>query len=264
MRIAPRIGKLGAIGTLAVAAAMVASFAPAANAAGHGTVASTNPLQNLKIGPASSVTSSNWGGYADTSAGGAYTLVSSKWTEPSVTCGSGTQIAVFWVGIDGYTSGTVEQDGTLAECDNGTPTYATWWEMYPSNAVQEVGLTVQPGDKITSVVSRNGSTYTLTVTDATHPANSFTRTETCASCQNSSAEWIAERPSGSGGLFSLPNFGNIVFKKDKAAVGGNSGSISNFPFDSITMTNSSSQTLVSVGPLKKHGKSFRATWHQSS
>lgn len=258
------MGRIGALGTLAVAAVMVASFASSANASIHVTQAKTNPLQNLKVGPAGSTTSSNWGGYADTSGGGAYTLVSSKWTEPSVQCGSGTQIAVFWVGIDGYTSGTVEQDGTLAECDNGSVTYATWWEMYPTNAVQVVGTTVKPGDKITSVVKRNGTSYTLTVKDKTTPANSFTRTETCSSCQNSSAEWIAERPSGSGGLFSLPNFGTINFMKDKAAVGSNKGSISNFPFDSITMTNSSNQTLVSVSGLSDGGKTFSATWHQSS
>src|SRR5262245_7033344 len=58
-------------------------------------------------------TSSNWSGYAVT--GGRYTSVSASWTEPSVSC-SGTAYSSFWVGLDGDTSGTVEQTGTDADC----------------------------------------------------------------------------------------------------------------------------------------------------
>jgi hypothetical protein len=264
VRFAPRFGKVAALTSLAAAGVLVASLAPAATAASS-TAARTGPaidLHTLKVGPANQTTSHNWGGYADTSGGGSYSKVSSSWTEPKVTCGSGTELAVFWVGIDGYTSGTVEQDGTLAECDGGQATYATWWEMYPTNSVQVVGQSVQPGDKVTSVVTRNGSSYTLTVTDKTHPANSFSTTQSCASCQNSSAEWIAERPSGSGGLFVLPDFGKIAFKNDMA-VAGKKGSISKFPNDAITMVNDSQKTLVSVSGLKKGGKQFTATWKAS-
>jgi hypothetical protein len=169
---------------------------------------------------------------------------------------------VFWVGIDGYSSGTVEQDGTLAQCSGGVASYYTWWEMYPSNSVQVVGTSVQPGDKITSSVVRSGTTYTLRVVDSTNPANSFSLNETCGSCANSSAEWIAERPSGQSGPFPLPDYGKISFNKDKATSNTTSGSISQFPYDAITMVNSQGQTLASVGSLKKHGTKFVDTWHQ--
>jgi hypothetical protein len=254
------------VGALVVSGVLVASFAPAASAArpvvipGH-----TNPIQQLQhmsIGPAGNVTSTNWSGYAATSAGGTYSQVSSKWKEPSVKCTQTESIAVFWVGIDGYTSGSVEQDGSLAYCLQGVATYYTWWEMYPTNAVQIVGMTVQPGDKITSSVVRSGSSYTLKVIDATHSANSFTMNESCGSCANSSAEWIAERPSGGSGLYPLPDFGKISFSKDDATSNTASGSISQFPNDAITMINSSNQTLASVGNLKKQGKKFVDTWHQ--
>ena len=56
-----------------------------------------------------------------------------------MTCTSATSLAAFWVGIDGYSSSSVEQDGTLVECYRGTAYYYTWWEMYPTNAIQVVG-----------------------------------------------------------------------------------------------------------------------------
>lgn len=217
---------------------------------------------NLRIGPATHTQSTNWSGYADTSAGGTYTKVSSNWTEPSVTCNSTESIAVFWVGIDGYDSGTVEQDGTLAYCYEGSLTQYTWWEMYPNNDVQIVGSSVQAGDKIRSVVTRSGSSYTLTVKDITHPANSFTEKTSCSSCENNSAEWIAERPSGSSGLYPLPDFGKIVFQKCTAKGSSGSGSISAFPNDQITMVNSSGDVLAQPSKLRRGGKVFTDTWKQ--
>jgi Peptidase A4 family len=259
-----RFGRYGVVGCLAATGLLIASLAPPASASHPSVFAQTGPahLLHLKVGPAGQTQSTNWSGYAATSAGGTYSQVSSTWQEPAVQCAGGPeQIAVFWVGIDGYTSGTVEQDGSLADCSGGVASYYTWWEMYPANSVQIVGTTVQPGDHITSSVVRSGNTYTLKVTDQEHPANSFTTTQTCA-CANSSAEWIAERPSGGGGLFPLPNFGKIVFKHDAATSSTGSGSISQFPNDAITMVNNSHQTLAKPGALKKQGSKFAVKWFQ--
>ena len=62
------------------------------------------------------VSSSNWAGYAATGAAGSFTSVSASWTQPTASCASGSQYAAFWVGLDGYTSKTVEQIGTEADC----------------------------------------------------------------------------------------------------------------------------------------------------
>ena len=59
---------------------------------------------------------------------------------------------MFWVGIDGFTSGSVEQDGTLIECSGGRAFYFTWWEMFPTNSIQVVGSSVRPGDAISASV----------------------------------------------------------------------------------------------------------------
>ncbi len=100
----------------------------------------------------------------------------------------------------------MEQDGTLAECYLGSLYQYTWWEMYPTNDIQVVGSSLAAGDSITSSVVRTGTSYTLKVTDSTHSTDSFSTTQTCSSCANSSAEWIAEAPSGSSGVYPLAHF----------------------------------------------------------
>ena len=100
----------------------------------------------------------NWSGYGDTNSGKqVYSQVAGSWTQPSVSCTKEDQVVVTWVGLDGLTDGTVEQDGTLAQCFQGTAFYYTWWEMFPTNDIQLVGSTVRPGDKVTSSVVRKGT-----------------------------------------------------------------------------------------------------------
>jgi hypothetical protein len=208
------------------------------------------------------VSSTNWSGYADT--GSSFSKVSASWTEPSASCGFSTQLAAFWVGIDGYSSDSVEQDGTLIECYLGTAYQYTWWEMYPTNDIQVVGETLAPGDAITSTVTRSGTNYTLTVTDSTHSANSFTETESCSSCANSSAEWIAEAPSGSTGVYPLADFKSWTASNASVTEGSTSGVISSFTDDEITMIDSSGRTKALPGSLNSAGNSFSVAWERAS
>lgn len=211
------------------------------------------------------VSSTNWSGYADDNTkGNTYTTITGKWKEPSVSCTSTTSLAAFWVGIDGYTSSSVEQDGTLAECYLGTAYYFSWWEMYPSNAIQVVGQTVAPGDSISASVVKSGSNYTLKVTDSTHTANSFTTTQSCSSCVDTSAEWIAEAPSGSAGVYPLSNFHTWTESSATVKSGSTTGVISTFPDDEITMINSSGATKAKPGALNSSGNGFTVTWERAS
>jgi len=210
----------------------------------------------------SKVSSTNWSGYADT--GSSFSKVSASWTEPSASCGYTTQLAAFWVGIDGYSSDSVEQDGTLIECYLGTAYQYTWWEMYPTNDIQVVGETLAPGDAITSTVTRSGTNYTLTVTDSTHSANSFTETESCSSCANSSAEWIAEAPSGSTGVYPLADFKSWTASNASVTEGSTSGVISSFTDDEITMIDNAGRTKALPGSLNSSGNSFSVAWERAS
>jgi hypothetical protein len=223
------------------------------HATNHGIFSHTTRVKGL-----TQVQSTNWSGFADTST--TFSTITGNWIEPSVSCSGKTTLAVFWVGIDGFTSGTVEQDGTLAECSGGRAFYFTWWEMFPTNAIQVVGSSVQPRDSIRASVVRSGTSYALQVTDSSHPANSFTTTQSCAGCANSSAEWIAEAPSGSGGVLPLANFHSWTLSG--ATV--NSGVISSFPDDEITMVDNAGRVKAQPGPLNGSGNGFSVTWVRST
>ncbi len=213
----------------------------------------------------SNVQSTNWSGYADT--GSSFTNVSASWTEPGTTCSSRTtSLAAFWVGIDGYSSNSVEQDGTMIECYHGTAYQYTWWEMYPTNDVQVVGQTAAAGDAITASVVRTGTSYKLTVTDSTHTADSFTKTETCSasSCVDSSAEWIAEAPTGSSGVEPLSDFGTWTASNAAVTEGTTAGTISSFTDDEITMIDSSGATKALPGALNSAGTGFSVTWERAT
>jgi hypothetical protein len=262
---------------------LLAGFSPAASAttaSGSARAAALAQLRHLMVGQdpdhrvghsvrvngQNQVQSTNWSGYADdNSAGNTYSTVTGNWTEPAVTCSSRTtQYAAFWVGIDGYSSNSVEQDGTLAECYHGTAYYFSWWEMYPTNSVQTVGTSVRPGDSISASVVRTGTSYTLSLTDSTRPADSFTTTQTCSNCANSSAEWIAEAPSSSRGVLPLANFGTWTESGATVKSGSTSGVISTFPDDEITMVDSSGRVKAQPGPLSGGGSGFTVTWERTS
>jgi hypothetical protein len=217
-----------------------------------------------KVSALTQVTSTNWSGYADT--GSSFSAVSASWTEPTPSCsGHTTSLAAFWVGIDGYSSSSVEQDGTLIECYHGSTYQFTWWEMYPTNAIQVVGQSLAAGDAITATVTRSSTSYTLTVTDSTHPANSFSTTQSCSasSCVDSSAEWIAEAPSGSSGVYPLAKFSTWTDASSKVTEGSTAGVISSFTDDEITMITSSGATEAQPSALNSAGNGFTVTWVRS-
>jgi peptidase A4-like protein len=208
--------------------------------------------------------STNWSGYADT--GSNFSKVTGSWSEPGASCSRGTTYAAFWVGIDGYNSTSVEQDGTFIECYQRHAYQYSWWEMYPTNDIQVVGQSVAAGDSISASVVRSGGSYTLSVTDSTHPANSFTTTQSCSGCANSSAEWIAEAPccTSSGGILPLANFGTWNESGATVTEGSTSGVISSFTDDEITMVDNSGLVKAQPGPLNGSGNGFSVTWERSS
>src|SRR5438876_3624325 len=116
--------------------------------------------------PTGTVCSTNWSGFAVTGSG--VTDAKGSWIVPSVTCSSSTTYSSFWVGIDGYSSNTVEQIGTDSDCVNGTPAYYVWYEFYPHWSYTVNSITIHPGDVISAEVSADAKgTFTLTLTDQT-------------------------------------------------------------------------------------------------
>jgi hypothetical protein len=200
-------------------------------------------------------TSTNWSGYAVT--GGRYTQVSSSWTVPAVNC-SGTAYSSFWVGLDGDTSGTVEQTGTDSDCSGSTPQYYAWYEMYPKFPFN-YSNPVSAGDTMTASVTTNGSgSFTLKISD-TKKGWTQTTTARLKSAKLASAEVIAEAPSSSGGVLPLANFGTVTFTG--ATVNNALLTNSTSGIDAITMQ-SGSTVKAKPSSINPAG-TFSDTWSHS-
>src|SRR5205814_8270729 len=118
--------------------------------------------------PFNTVYSDNWSGYSSMTSltapqSGAVSAVSGSWTVPAVS-GKGAAYSAFWLGIDGYSSSSVEQIGTDSDLVNGVPTYYAWYEMYPNPFHKITSITVAPGDLISASVTADASNnFTLTI-----------------------------------------------------------------------------------------------------
>ncbi len=211
-------------------------------------------------------TSGNWSGYAVTGTG--FTKASGSWIVPAVTCSSGSQYGSFWVGIDGYSSSTVEQLGTESDCSGTTASYHAWYEFCCKEPEITIpSMTIKPGDVMSAAVSYNGTNFTLSMKDVTTGVT-FSKTGNIKGAQRTSAEWIAEAPS-SGGTLPLSDFGTMLFGKDNtgiaktctAAIGSTGGPIGSFAnFFQITMVNSSQAPKAIPTILSSDGTSFSDTW----
>lgn len=141
------------------------------------------------------VYSTNWSGYAaetnlSTPASNAVTQVSGSWKVPSVS-GKTTAYSSVWVGIDGYSSNSVEQLGTEQDTSrSGGTSYYAWYEMYPNPSMEITSVKLSPGDSISASVTYSSGAYTLKIADNS-TGKSFSTTQT-ATAQRSSAEWIVE------------------------------------------------------------------------
>jgi hypothetical protein len=225
------------------------------------------------------VESTNWSGYAATS--GTYNAVSATWTQPTGKCTSGDQYAAFWVGLDGYSSSTVEQTGTEVDCDGRTAQYYAWWEMYPGASEELTSDPVHAGDVFNASV-----TYNPTAIAPSTPANSFTLvlTDTTAkwtateiesptgTVARSSAEVIAEAPCCTflGGILPLTDFGTVDFSNSMVTpsttgtaedIGGAAG------LEAITMVDEfgrDKDTVSALSPTGADGTAFDCVWKASS
>lgn len=231
-------------------AAVVAAAVPA--------FAAGSPASGLRLDPNHTITNStstNWSGYAAT--GTTFTSISSSWTEPTAICTFGTAYSSFWVGLDRYSSSSVEQTGTDADCSSANVAqYYAWYEMYPKFPVN-LSSPVQPGDAMSaSVTTDRVGRFTLAIADSTQ-GWTFSTTQRLNKASLSSAEVIAEAPSSRGGVLPLANFGTVSFGASNA----NGVSLAGFRPDGITMT-SGSTTKAQPSGIAGDG-SFSVAWkHQ--
>ena len=246
----------------------------------------------------SNVGSYNWSGYAVSTS--SVTFVSGSWIVPTVTSpnptSTTTYYAAFWLGIDGFTSNTVEQTGILAEAQGSGVTWYAFTEFYPSAAVLTSEPTISVGDLITANVTytTSSSSSAAKVTDMLSPITSSTfssnkfpdprrstgtftvsikdgskwsisKTGTVANAARSSAECIAETPTVNGKLASLADFGTANFTNCDAST----TTVATQAFGSfssvyaITMYNYPSANTVMALPSALTSSSFSVTWESA-
>jgi len=204
--------------------------------------------------------STNWSGYAATT--GTYTSVSASWVQPTGTCSRGDHYAAFWVGLDGYSSSTVEQTGSEVDCVGRTAQYYAWYEMYPGPS-ENYPNTVKAGDHFSASVTYIGNNrYTVTISDSTQHWTQTT-TQALAGAARSSAEVIVEAPccTFSGGILPLTDFGTMSFTRSNAngtAIGSAGG------VTEIIMVDNRGLAKDSITTLNSTGTGFGATWLRSN
>jgi Peptidase A4 family len=214
--------------------------------------------------------STNWSGYAVT--GSSFTHAMGSWTVPAVACGrTPNAYAAFWVGIDGWTSNTVEQTGTDSDCNGDRPSYYAWYEFFPAGAFLITSVPISPGNRMSAQVTYNGSEFTIKITNET-TGKSFSKSAKVAGAKRSSAEWIAEAPccTNSGGILPLSDFSKVSLGEDYTDVNDTNyaenpsifGPISDFHTavqESIMVSSEGVQEAV-PSSLTTDGASFKVTW----
>jgi len=229
------------------------------------------PMRRAGVAPKvddGTANSYNWSGYAVT--GTAFTDVKGSWIVPKATCTkSPNGWASFWVGIDGFSSSTVEQTGTLVWCDRTVPHYYTWYEFYPAATTYITTVPSKPGDKMSAEVSYAGGKFTAKITDET-TGKSFSITKAVSGAERTSAEWIAEAPEAITGILNLADFTKASFGDDYTAIKDTnwatdstvSGPISDFGSTVEKITQIDFTNFIEARPsaLSTDGSSFTSTW----
>lgn len=228
-----------------------------ATSAASSTTASTRPADNP-----------NWSGYVAVACGTCrLRYVAAAWHLPAVNCAvTPFGWADDWVGLDGFTSGSVEQVGTASICTPGQPvSYLAWWEMYPDSASISWG-TIRPGDLITASVYYDATSrrWWLDLLDhatgtAIHTGQPCPRSITCA---NVDAEAITEAPAA-GHTVPLADFGSTGFSSirvtSRNGTRGDMASNGLWSVVPVDLVGSTGRLLASPGPTT--GAAFTVTWH---
>jgi hypothetical protein len=227
------------------------------------------PMRLHGVRPDGSVESDNWSGYAVT--GSSFTNAKGSWTVPTADCSkTPNTYAAFWVGIDGYSSDSVEQTGTDSDCDGKSPSYYAWYEFYPNPSVLISSISVSPGNQMSAEVVYSASEFTITITNET-TGKSYSKSSKVSGAKRSSAEWIAEAPccTNSGGILPLADFGTVDLGADYTGVSGTndatdstkSGPIGDFStVEEITMVSSRGADEAVPSGLTSDGTSFDVIW----
>lgn len=222
-------------------------------------------------------TSSNWCGFASvtnlsTPALNSVTSTTGSWNVPIIYSSRRSTYCAIWVGIDGYTSNTVEQIGTEHDWLAGRQINIAWFEMYPNQAYEFVNFPLKAGDSITaSVCYLYNNIFLLALFNNSRKVYTVAPTSmtTMPGVNRSSAEWIVESPSSGTSTLPLAHFKTINLHNCTTYIKGLPGAISSsnhhmywksWTFDRIILASNSNITKAIPSGLSNYGQNFSVTW----
>ncbi|HEX8814335.1 MAG TPA: G1 family glutamic endopeptidase [Terriglobales bacterium] len=214
-----------------------------------------------------------WAGYAVT--GTDFTFVQGSWIVTAVDCTKTPNTdSSEWVGIDGWSSNTVEQIGTDADCNGKSPFYWVWYEFYPYGSVVINTVSIAPGNKFSASVTYDGDeNYTVAIKNES-TGESFSKKVKfdgafgSGAPKRNSAEWIMEMDGNKLSDFGVDPFGEDYtgYLNDIATDAKvDKGVIHTFGDDvnkSVTTKTGFKGSPVTAQPsgLSSDGASFTVTW----
>jgi len=212
------------------------------------------------IGAIQKVGSNNWAGYAVN--GGKFRKIRATFYVPIMHCaGSPDTFSSHWVGLDGFTSKTVEQEGIEADCIGGKARIFAWREVFPRAEQPFTTLKIRSGDSITATTTfiRSTHKFRMEVKNNTTGQRRVSR-QRCAGaiCRRNSAEVISEAPTVNNQQSALAPYGAQAYSAIRITNGrGKSGGIRNrhwtaFRIFQIGLT--SGHLIAAPTPL--HGPAF--------
>lgn len=186
--------------TIVVAGSLAAStttsktaHAVSPNPVGHKRIPAPDRVKVHPFETGSSSLAENWSGYADSAPGGTFTAITGTFTVPTVSVtGTSDQFSSDWLGIGGYSDGSLIQAGIEADSINGSAFYDAWTEVLPAFE-SPVHLKIRPGDTVAvTIVETSANRWKMEVADES-TGRQVTRKVRYQS-SGSSAEAITERP----------------------------------------------------------------------
>jgi hypothetical protein len=181
----------------------------------------------------------SWSGYLLGAYGLSETYVSGTWRVPSASfvsctwwlggqCPGGGEDASAWVGLGGFSYGTIWQAGVdVVEYSNGVGGYSetpeAWYEMYTGSSSTQHWITpstfpISVGDSVTSeVFTAGGNSYydIIDNTKSTYASGSVSG----SAPTTDGAEWILEDPKlTSGAYIVMPSFASFAFTNPSVTV----------------------------------------------
>jgi hypothetical protein len=168
-----------------------------------GTPSTTTTTTTSPGGTFDPLTTSQWAGYFE--APGAVNSVSATWVVPTLVCPeSETTLSSTWIGVGGFTGGTLLQVGMYDNCLGGTAVQGAFAEEFPGSTVSfQIGISA--GDSISVAVSLGPSGWQTTVADLT--TDQSVTWDWSGYAGGDSAGWMAEAYGAPGGV-PMSDFGS--------------------------------------------------------